>query len=549
MTVPAEERRPPRVRIIRTADRKRELEAYLDLVVDVKDSGWLHCASFIDGHPRPAPFRWPQHRDRAVDWMLDQDSQGRDVYVAPYILTGTGRDAGTAVRRQLVHADVDDGMFDQAKLDRLGGFAVASGTPGNAHTYVMLDRSVSPEVHKDLCRGLKDYFGATDSKIRDNDLLRPAGTRNHKNPEKPRRVRLLPHAPLVRHDPEKLAARLAAARNASGTQPQIGDTRTHSCSHGDCVRGSSTTQGSRPGFSDDYLRVLDDESETDLYRPDGGSYPSRSEALQGFALHAINRGCTEEEYEAEVMDPRHASSRWRSSARMPDMLSRAWRAAEAMVQARPPVRSKMDAHRRIEALERQAVRPWPGRGGSIQREVLSVFFLMARTLQSINFFLSMRDIASLSGRTPHAVSRAVRQLVAKGWLTKLEDGDRERRLAARYRIGFPHRLVVTGDAPAAHVLGIHDYWSSLPPSVKHIFEELLGQTGTVADLVRRTGLTRQTVTKQLGELEGDGLVCRNARVWSVVTTDLDELDNRLDALAHRYGFTGRLAERDHRMGR
>jgi hypothetical protein len=33
--------------------------------------------------------------------------------------------------------------------------------------------------HRALCEGLRDYLGG-DNKIRDNDLLRPPGTLNHK---------------------------------------------------------------------------------------------------------------------------------------------------------------------------------------------------------------------------------------------------------------------------------------------------------------------------------------------------------------------------------
>jgi hypothetical protein len=76
---------------------------------------------------------------------------------------------------------------------------------------VPLTESVSFAHHRQLCRALGDHFGAKDSKIADNDLLRPPGTLNHKptvmdsGGRPPALVRWLVRPTGDRIDPHKLA--------------------------------------------------------------------------------------------------------------------------------------------------------------------------------------------------------------------------------------------------------------------------------------------------------------------------------------------------------
>ncbi|MEX1210874.1 MAG: AAA family ATPase, partial [Candidatus Nanopelagicales bacterium] len=98
----------------------------------------------------------------------------------PYLMVADKRHKGAAATHLIAHADIDNGLFDSDKAAAIGAFAVASGTEGNAHAYVALAESVPEHWHTVLCRGLGAYLGAVDSKIADNDLLRPPGTWNHK---------------------------------------------------------------------------------------------------------------------------------------------------------------------------------------------------------------------------------------------------------------------------------------------------------------------------------------------------------------------------------
>jgi hypothetical protein len=124
------------------------------------------------------PLPWPKQADKIVDAVAEQ-AQSADVYCCPYLRRDRNRVKGNSVARKLLHADVDSEL-DTTAVAALGGFAVASGTPGHAHVYVPLSYAVTRAQHEMLCRALAEHLGG-DCKYSDNDLLRPAGTLNHKS--------------------------------------------------------------------------------------------------------------------------------------------------------------------------------------------------------------------------------------------------------------------------------------------------------------------------------------------------------------------------------
>jgi hypothetical protein len=198
-------------------EREADLRFYLDTCCrDIE--GWLHVGigyrPFVNaaGKYRHAEFvpgavRWPDEANGTIALLL-AESEHADVWVCPYLMTHgvirtkdgkrkTGRAKGQAVSRRTVHSDIDREPFDSAKAEKLaamGGFAIASGSPGNAHVYVPLSAPVSVDQHEALCVALGKYIGGADpGKHSDNDLLRPPGTLNHKPTvlcaEPPARVR------------------------------------------------------------------------------------------------------------------------------------------------------------------------------------------------------------------------------------------------------------------------------------------------------------------------------------------------------------------------
>jgi hypothetical protein len=181
--------------------------------------GWVHVAFGV------APYRNAKGRIRFRFWeegafawpdeagyvlaLLREFSERFDAYVCPYLLSGPKRTKGTSIARIVVHCDGDEGLDSAKARTILGVIIVGSGTPGHAHVYVLLTRSVPPHQHEALCKGLAVHLGAKDPKFSDNDVLRVPSTRNFKptvNGDDPVPVPFVMRPDGVRVEPEKLAA-------------------------------------------------------------------------------------------------------------------------------------------------------------------------------------------------------------------------------------------------------------------------------------------------------------------------------------------------------
>lgn len=125
-------------------------------------------------------FEWPDQADDAAAW-IQQWAATCDVYMCPYLMKSAERTKGNAAWRQIVHSDADGDADDIKKKisDLGGGIIIWSGSPGHGHVYLLLGHVVTKDQHEMLCEGLRDHLGS-DAKIRDNDVLRPAWSFNHK---------------------------------------------------------------------------------------------------------------------------------------------------------------------------------------------------------------------------------------------------------------------------------------------------------------------------------------------------------------------------------
>jgi putative DNA primase/helicase len=211
--------------IVRMSDREAiasdELDRYLDLFYGT-EQGWL-CVGVGDEpyFDETGRYRFGQWGEVKAEWPANNTAEFRrglldgsliaDVYASPYLMASPSRSKGNSVRRAAVHSEIDCAV-DPDTVRVLGGCAVGSGTPRHAHVYVPLTESVSLHHHRLLCQGLSRHFGAKDSKIADNDLLRPAGLLNHKSrvrePGEPSQVPWLVRFDGVRTEPGALAGRL-----------------------------------------------------------------------------------------------------------------------------------------------------------------------------------------------------------------------------------------------------------------------------------------------------------------------------------------------------
>lgn len=171
------------------------LSKYLDAVFG-DGQGYVHVAIGVGGKFNengrydynnwiPGCGQWPSEREKLIE-LAEKYSPHDDLYISPYLRDGESRrlDDSNAVDLRLIHSDYDNGRempIDLDKVRGIGGFAVGSGSPGNAHVYVPLTEVLTHRQHQALCRALGVYLGKADSKITQNDVLRPAGTWNHKS--------------------------------------------------------------------------------------------------------------------------------------------------------------------------------------------------------------------------------------------------------------------------------------------------------------------------------------------------------------------------------
>ena len=178
-------------------------------------------------------FAWPEEAEQICE-AIEQYGHIGDLHVVPYLRRSKRRAKGDAVILRLVHTDGDKGL-DQEKiaiLAELGAFVVGSGSPGNGHVHVPLDREVSQAEHEALCEGLIAYVDGDKAKHSDNDLLRPVGAYNLKSTVfdnlPARRVHWVVKPNGKRVDPRTLADLLgvdldAAERAKTNRQGPTGD--------------------------------------------------------------------------------------------------------------------------------------------------------------------------------------------------------------------------------------------------------------------------------------------------------------------------------------
>ena len=179
------------------------------------DTGKYEFDRFVQSH-----FDYPAEREQAAREILAA-AQDADAYVCTNLMVADKRAGGAAAARLNVKADID-GDFDLDKVRQIGGYAVASGTPGHAHVYVPLTETVPAHHYTALCRGLGAYLGNADSKISDNDVLRPPGTLNHKTRAsggESTKAEWLIRPPGVRHDKHALAHQLGIVLDETTETP------------------------------------------------------------------------------------------------------------------------------------------------------------------------------------------------------------------------------------------------------------------------------------------------------------------------------------------
>ncbi|MFF9577321.1 AAA family ATPase [Streptomyces rubiginosohelvolus] len=165
-------------------------------------------------------YSWPE--DRSKIWAYaEQVMNSREVWFTPALLQSQDRKATNATangRICQVDADHTDEWTEEqvatrlALLVKLNAAVVKSGTNGNFHAYIKLDRDVRREVIDGLNAQLTAAFAGDSTKENASSVLRMPGTFNHKtDPSNTVVLERLPEG-FPGWDPAELASLLPEAQ-------------------------------------------------------------------------------------------------------------------------------------------------------------------------------------------------------------------------------------------------------------------------------------------------------------------------------------------------
>ncbi|WP_030212964.1 AAA family ATPase [Streptomyces sp. NRRL WC-3626] len=165
-------------------------------------------------------YRWPEDREK-IPAYAEMVMNSREVWFTPALLDSEDRKAHNATvngRICQVDADHTDEWDEQEKATRLAllkdlnAAVVKSGTNGNFHAYVKLDRDTPREVIDRLNAQLTAAFAGDSSKENASSVLRFPGTFNHKtDPSRPVVLETCPEG-FAGWDPAELARTLPEAQ-------------------------------------------------------------------------------------------------------------------------------------------------------------------------------------------------------------------------------------------------------------------------------------------------------------------------------------------------
>jgi hypothetical protein len=234
---------------------------------------------------RSTYFSYPDEGCRALNWLREEATRGRETYFCAHLLTARRRVKENAAPLSALYVD-GDGAKVTPTLP--APTAIIQSSPGREQFYWRLTQPVTPEFGERLNRRMALAMGGDKAGWDLTQLLRPPGTRNYKYTDAPL-VRLLKLKDM-RYDPMELDRLLPSL-----TQEE--SKRVANRSH-------------RPknlGPTPDLLR-LSQRMQNLIRYGNRGEYESRSEADMAACTAMFGAGYSVDEVWAVVSDPTNGIS-------------------------------------------------------------------------------------------------------------------------------------------------------------------------------------------------------------------------------------------------
>src|SRR5438067_996814 len=149
-----------------SGDAREQMQTYGALILGT-DDGYVAAR-----YGRERYYAWPSQQEQV--WSdAERFAVNGDAYICPAIRFTGDRHKWSAKPPRMLWTDLDGEIADLDLYVDIGGYVVASGTPGRQHLYSPLSRPVDLATHEQLNKALATRLGG--EKYTNESLLRLPG--------------------------------------------------------------------------------------------------------------------------------------------------------------------------------------------------------------------------------------------------------------------------------------------------------------------------------------------------------------------------------------
>jgi hypothetical protein len=283
---------------------------------------------FAKGDFRSGHYAWPEERDQLigdVDDLLNSPEtkhENIEVFINPALRKEPNRKIGTAAPLKWIWCDVDHTPTKDEieRMNALGAMTVLSGTNGNRHVYIELEKPVTLVAHRALERLLARALNAPD-KISENDLLRLPGTWNWKSHE-PQQV-WLKSIGLTTRRPRSLKSLYGMLESMSGLDyDELKAQAKEELQQYEETTGHVDPRHKAPSIA----KMPELVRKAYLYKPAPGK---RNDAIFNLVAACKENGLSRDDTHALLWTYSPAVSKWSTPHRISNDVDRIWRKVHA----------------------------------------------------------------------------------------------------------------------------------------------------------------------------------------------------------------------------
>jgi predicted transcriptional regulator len=262
-------------------------------------------------------------------------------------------------------------------------------------------------------------------------------------------------------------------------------------------------------------------------------YASRFAARRAIVTHAVNRGWSADDCRRELLNPAYPGSQFWTNGQDGRELTPAeaerrvredHRACAAYVADRPTYRHAAEVRQEMSVLTaRIAARPWPGRTGRTDRDVLAGLLTEMLDVGTDRINYAVRDAMLNAGvKSPDTGNNALRRLEKDGWVERTPV--KGWGMATEYKSLVGARLqrdrteavgVDREPGDATPTAASHEAWLHLGKACKAIYEALTSEPQGIREIARRASVSPSTASSNLPKLASVDMAVKTDDGWVI----------------------------------